>query len=310
MTKWTIADMPDQQNRVALVTGANSGIGYEIALALARKGARVILACRNMDKGQAALERIAAQVTNADLDLRRLDLNSLALVHTFADGVCDDYVKIDLLINNAGLMAIPRRESVDGYEMQFAVNHLGHFALTGLLLPLLLGGQESRVVTVSSMVAFFGRIDFDDLQGEQHYTRYGAYSQSKLANILFAFELQRRLKRAGAGMLSLAAHPGYSATNLQAASVENSGSGLEAVAYGVLNRVLAQSSAMGALPELFAATAGDVRAGALYGPSFFNFRGYPEEVVPPQAALNDDDAEQLWDVSEELSGVTFRFDSA
>lgn len=307
MSNWTVQDMPRQNGRIVLVTGANSGIGFEIALAFAQKGARVIMACRNMEKGQAAYDEIRSQEPDADLDLRRLDLSSLESVRTFSESVLDDYTRLHVLVNNAGLMAIPRWETADGFEMQFGVNHLGHFALTGLLLPLLQNTPGSRVVTVSSMVSMIGKINFDDLQGEKNYTRYGAYGQSKLANILFALELQRRFDNAGIKSLSLPAHPGYSATNLQSTSTGHSGSTTEQVLYRVLNRVAAQSSAMGALPELFAAASPDARPGVFYGPQNFHMRGYPREVNPPKAALNEATAQRLWQVSEELTGVTYNF---
>src|SRR3954464_7873739 len=249
MAGWTAADMADQSGRIAVVTGANSGIGFHAARELAAHGAKVILAVRDTEgKGAGA----AARMTG-DVEVRKLDLADLASVRSFAAGVDGP---LDLLVNNAGVMAPPRRETADGFELQLGTNHLGHFALTGLLLARLLAGDEPRVVTVSSGAHRMGRIDFDDPQSERRYRRWGAYGQSKLANLLFAFELQRR---AGLALLSVAAHPGYAATNLQGRSL------------GVFNRLLAQSAASGALPALYAATA-DVPPAAYVGP------GGPQEM--------------------------------
>jgi NAD(P)-dependent dehydrogenase (short-subunit alcohol dehydrogenase family) len=304
MPKWSTKDVPDQHGRVAIITGANSGLGFENAVALARKGATVIMACRNLEKGQAALARLATAVPAADARLRRLDLGHLAQVHDFAAGIRADFDRLDILINNAGLMAIPRSETADGFEVQFGVNHLGHFALTGLLLPLLRETPDSRVVTVSSMLAWTGKINFDDLQSRESYTRYGAYGQSKLGNQLFAFELARRFKKTAGTSKSLAAHPGYSATNLQEASVHSSESLVEGVGYGFLNKVMAQSALMGSLPQLYAATSPSLATGQLIGPDKF-IRGNPVVANPPKAARSAADAARLWELSESLSGVIY-----
>jgi len=209
MSGWSTSDMPRQDSRLAAVTGANSGLGFQTSLELARAGARVILGCRSRERGDEALERIRTEVPDADAEVRELDLADLTSVRAFADGLDEP---LNLLVNNAGVMALPRRETADGFEMQFGTNHLGHFALTGLLLPRLLAGDGGRVVTVSSMMHRRGRMNFDDLNGEHDYDRWAAYSQSKLANLLFALELQRRADAAGAPLLSVAAHPGYAAT--------------------------------------------------------------------------------------------------
>ena len=304
MSKWRAKDAPDQHGRVAIITGANSGLGFENAVALARKGATVIMACRNPEKGEAALARLKTAVPAADALLRRLDLGSLALIHDFAAGILADFDRLDILINNAGLMAIPRSETSDGFELQFGVNHLGHFALTGLLLPLLQETPGSSVVTVSSMIAWTGKIAFDDLQSQQSYTRYGAYGQSKLANQLFAFELARRLENSRGMTRSLAAHPGYSATNLQEASAHSSDSLLEGAGYGILNKVMAQSALMGSLPQLYAATSPSLETAQLIGPDKF-IRGYPVVAIPPKAARSAADAARLWEMSESLTGVTY-----
>src|SRR5271167_2998976 len=224
MARWTTDDIPPLAGRIAVVTGANSGLGFETALALARAGARVVLACRDEAKGGDALDRIRQAVPAADVRLDRLDLADLASVREFAADFSAGHGGLDLLLNNAGVMAIPRRETADGFEMQFGTNHLGHFALTGLLLDRLLARPGARVVTVSSTAAMIGRIRFDDLQGSRRYGKWTAYGQAKLANQLFALELDRRATDCGVDLVSVAAHPGYAATNLQAVGPRMSGS--------------------------------------------------------------------------------------
>ena len=248
MSTWTAADIRDQSGRRAVVTGANSGIGLAAARELARHGAAVVLACRNREKGEAALAQVRAAAPGADVALATLDLGDLASIEAFAAEHADP---LDLLVNNAGIMAPPRRETPDGFESQLGVNHLGHFALTGRLLAALQDAAAPRVVTLSSTAHRMGKIDFDDLQGERSYKRWGAYGQSKLANLLFMLELDRRARAAGSPLASLAAHPGYAATNLQFASPPLH----ERIAMRVLNVVVAQSAEMGALPTLYAATA-------------------------------------------------------
>jgi NAD(P)-dependent dehydrogenase (short-subunit alcohol dehydrogenase family) len=294
--------LPDQHGRTALITGANSGIGLEAARALSQAGAHVILASRNTEKAEAAAAEIRASNPRAELDVRKLDLASLASVRAFADGL--DEERLDLLINNAGVMVPPYTKTVDGFELQLATNHLGHFALTGLLLDKLLATPHSRVVTVSSTAHKMGRIDFEDLQRERSYNRWLAYGQSKLANLLFTLELDRRLKAVGSDVLSVAAHPGYSATNLQFAATP---SRLERIGSVVLNRVYAQSAERGAQPTLYAATA-DIPGGAFVGPDGFQeMRGEPTVVTPTRAARDPQTALRLWNVSEELTGVKFAF---
>lgn len=304
MPAWTASDIPDQTGRVAVVTGANSGLGYETTLALARKGAQVIMGCRNPAKAEAAAQAVRAAVPGAQLTLLALDLASLASVRSFAAQVRERGPRLDLLINNAGVMAIPRAETAEGFEMQLGVNHLAHFALTGLLIEPIRATPGSRVVSVSSMAAMQGRIAFDDLHGGQSYTRYGAYSQSKLANLLFAFELQRRLAQAGSPTLSLAAHPGLSATELQDNTAQASGSLWERMVYPVMHATLSQSAAAGALPQLYAATAPDVQPGGYYGPRW-QARGAPVAAQGPAAAYDEAAAARLWQVSEELTRVEF-----
>ncbi len=306
MSKWDANDIPNQSGRVVVITGANSGLGYESSLALARQGAQIVMASRDQAKAQQALNNLKGRLPEAKVDVMTVDLSDLASVQSFAADFKSRYHRLDLLLNNAGVMAIPRRETKDGFEMQLGTNHLGHFALTGLLLDTLMQTPGSRVVTTTSMAHLYGRINFDDLQMTQKYTRYGAYGQSKFANILFAFELQRRLTAAGRDTLSLPAHPGYASTNLQHNSASASGNIFETALYPFLNRVVAQSQAMGALPQLYAATAPDVKAGAFIGPRFI-VRGYPKPVKAQANAYKEEIARRLWQVSEELTGLKYSF---
>ena len=297
MAKWTAEDMPDQTGRTAIVTGANSGLGYSVSLELARHGARVILACRDQGRGKAALDRLLAEVPGASAELRELDLASLDSVRAFAEGVDEP---IDLLVNNAGVMAGPHRTTADGFELQFGTNHLGHFALTGLLLPRLLETPHPRVVSVSSGAHRMGKMNFEDLQSEGHYWRWGAYGQSKLSNLLFMSELARRAADAGLPLVSVAAHPGYSATNLQ-----STGHKVDDLIMKVSNFVIAQSDAIGALPLLYAATE-DLEGGAYVGPDGIGEqRGHPTLVGRSGRAKDEDAARRLWEESERLTGVTY-----
>jgi NAD(P)-dependent dehydrogenase (short-subunit alcohol dehydrogenase family) len=311
MAGWSAADIPDQNGRVAVVTGANSGIGLVASRELARAGAKVVLACRDLGRGEEAAAEIRAPVPGAELEVRQLDLADLSSVRSFAASLAQVDGGLDLLINNAGVMATPRRLTADGFELQFGTNHLGHFALTGLLLPRLLQTSEPRVVTVSSSAHRTGRIDFDDLQGERRYGRWSAYGQSKLANLLFAYELQRRADAAGARLRSLAVHPGYAATNLQSAGPGLGGgivSRLNQVVMAISNRLLAQSDEMGALPTLFAATAPDLPGGSFAGPtSMGGARGHPGLVSSSGASKDPEAARRLWEISEELTGVRYAF---
>ena len=306
MASWTSRDIPAQTGRVAVVTGANSGLGFVTARELARAGARVVLGCRDAARGAKAADDLRRQVPDADVEVRTLDLASLQSVRAFADRSHADVPALDLLVNNAGVMAIPRQLTEDGFERQFGTNHLGHFALTGLLLPLLLARPGSRVVTVSSTAHKPGRIDFDDLMGERSYRKWPAYSQSKLANLLFAYELQRRLERAGAATISVAAHPGYAATNLQQVGPSMEGNRLTALVMSLGNRLFAQSDEMGALPQLYAATAPDVRGGDYFGPDgLAEGRGHPKRVDSTKASKDLAVAQRLWDVSAELTDVRY-----
>jgi NAD(P)-dependent dehydrogenase (short-subunit alcohol dehydrogenase family) len=309
--KWTFEAMPDQAGRTALITGANSGLGYEAALAFARRGARVIMACRDATKGETAAAAIRAGLPDAQLVVLPLDLADLASVRAFAAEVSQAGTPLDLLINNAGIMAIPYRQTADGFEMQFGTNHLGHFALTGMLLPGVLAAAAGRIVTVSSLVHRRGRMRFDDLHGTQRYDRTGAYAQSKLANLLFAFELQRRLGASGARAISVACHPGYSATNLQFVGPQMDGSRMMAGLMGLANTLVAQSAAQGVLPTLYAATAPDVNGCDYIGPDgLMAARGYPRKEQALAAAYSTEDAARLWAESEAMTGVRYVFNAA
>jgi protochlorophyllide reductase len=314
---WTAASIPDLSGRLALVTGANSGLGLETCRALVARGATVVMGCRSRQKGEAARQALLAvaggpspqaPAENANpswgaLDLLDLDLADLASVRAAAAHMAACYGRLDLLINNAGVMAPPRSLSRDGFELQFGTNHLGPFVLTSLLLPLLRQSSGGRVVHVTSGAQYFGRINFDDLQGERHYDRWSAYSQSKLANVMTAVELQRRLQAEGSGVLSLAAHPGLARTNLQPASIAMNGSQLEALAYRLIDPLF-QSAAMGALPQLYAATAPQATPAGHYGPNQFGgLRGYPTPVPMATAAGNPEQRQRLWDMSEALGGL-------
>jgi len=306
MARWTTDDIPHLAGRTAVVTGANSGLGFETALALARAGARVALACRDQAKGGAALDRIRQAVPDADVRLDPLDLADLASVRKFAAGFSAEHDGLNILVNNAGVMAIPRRETADGFEMQFGTNHLGHFALTGLLLDRLLARPGARVVTVSSPAAMMGRIRFDDLQGSRRYGKWTAYGQAKLSNQLFALELDRRATDRGVDLVSVAAHPGYAATNLQAVGPRMSGSRIMERLNDLANVVFAQPAADGALPSLYGATAPEVRGGQYFGPDhLFGMRGHPKPVPFVRAARDPETARRLWAVSEKLTGVRF-----
>jgi protochlorophyllide reductase len=304
---WTLSDIPDQTGRIALVTGASSGLGLETARALASHGATAVLGCRSRTKAEAARRELLPTAAGP-IDLLDLDLADLASVERAAAEMADRYGRLDLLINNAGVMAPPRRLTRQGFELQFGTNHLGHFAFTRALLPLLRHRPGARVVTVTSGAQYFGRLDFDDLQGERRYDRWKAYSQSKLANVAFALELQQRLDAGSGGdtasgssrILSLAAHPGLARTNLQPDSVAANGSRVEALAYRLMDPLF-QSAAMGVLPQLFAATAPEAQPGGHYGPNRWGgMRGWPTAVRIAPAALDPEQRQRLWQVSEEL----------
>jgi NAD(P)-dependent dehydrogenase (short-subunit alcohol dehydrogenase family) len=300
--KWNSDQIPDQHGRTAIVTGANSGLGLETARELARHGASVVLACRNTAKGEDALRDIEAAVPDARLELAELDLSSLASVKAFAERFRAGHESLDLLINNAGLMAPPRGETADGFELQLGTNHLGHFALTGRLIGAMEGREDARVVALSSIAHKTGRIKFDDLQSERRYGRWRAYGQSKLADLMSALELDRRLRAAGSTIKSIAAHPGYCATNLQTTAPPL----LDRAVMRVTNAIGAQSATMGALSTLYAATFPGLAGGVFIGPDGLGeLRGHPHVSTPNRAARDEDVAARLWAVSEELTGVHF-----
>ena len=306
--RWTQNDIPDQSGKLVIVTGGNSGIGYEAGLALAGRNAQVILAVRDVKKGEEAAQKIRQVHSQARVTVMLLDLSDLKSVRSFAQTFLATHERLNILINNAGVMALPARKTVDGFEMQFGTNHLGHFALTGLLLPALKATPNARVVTVSSNLHNSGEIHFDDLQWEKSYDRWGAYSQSKLANLLFAYEFQRRLAAAGIDVKSVGCHPGYAATNLQAAGPRMDGSVVSLWMMNLANMVVAQSQTMGALPTLFAAVAPQANGGDYIGPTGRGgMRGYPEKVRSNDKSYDEGMAKRLWSVSEELTGVAYTF---
>jgi NAD(P)-dependent dehydrogenase (short-subunit alcohol dehydrogenase family) len=297
MTHWTTTDIPDQTGRVAVITGSNTGLGYETAAALAHHGAHVVLAVRNLDKGKDAATLIQRRSPNASVALQELDLTSLDSIRAAAEQLRSDHDRIDLLINNAGVMMTPKSTTKDGFELQLGTNHLGHFVFTGLLLDRLLPVPGSRVVTVSSMGHRIGRIRFDDLQSDRSYSRAGAYGQSKLANLLFTYELQRRLASHGT-TIAVAAHPGSSTSELSR-NVPR----LVQIAFKPLEL---QGADMGALPTLRAATDPAVLGGQYYGPGgFVGMRGFPKVVGSSRRSHEVDAQRRLWTVSEELTGVTY-----
>ncbi|MFB6079113.1 MAG: oxidoreductase [Halarchaeum sp.] len=305
--EWTPDEMASQAGRTVVVTGANSGIGFEATKAFADAGAHVVMACRSTDRGEDARAAVEDAVAGASLTVRELDLADLDSVRAFADWYRSSFDALHVLCNNAGVMAIPRSETVQGFETQFGVNHLGHFALTARLLPVLRRTTgESRVVTQSSGVHRRGRIDFDDLQSEGDYDPWDAYGQSKLANVLFGYELDRRLRAASASVRSVVTHPGYAATNLQYRGPEQSGSRLRLLAMKAANVLVAQSAERGAWPLLYAATAPDIDGGEYVGPGgLANMRGHPTVQASSSRSRDRDVARRLWSVSEDLTGASF-----
>jgi NAD(P)-dependent dehydrogenase (short-subunit alcohol dehydrogenase family) len=303
---FTENDLPNLHGRHVVITGANSGIGFEAARAFAAKGAHVVLACRTRSKGEEAVARIREASPSAQLTLESLDLASLASIRAFADRVRTTLPSLELLVNNAGIMAIPRQETADGFEMQMGTNHLGHFALTGLLLPSLLATPGSRVVTVSSVGHHFvRRMNLDDLHARRGYQKWIVYCRTKLANLLFTFELQRRLEAAHARTIAVACHPGFSSTNLQFVGPRLENAKLTAAVMRLNNRYVAQSAADGALPTLYASTA-DLRGGDYIGPTgLFELRGAPGTACVGAHARDTEAARALFELSERETGVTF-----
>lgn len=306
--RWDASQVPSQSGRVAIVTGASSGLGLETAIALGAAGAHVVMACRNPGKAADALAQVRQRVSGADAELMTLDLADLASVRRFAADAAARFDKIDLLVNNAGVMAVPLQRTADGFEMQIGTNHFGHFALTGLLLPQLERAPGSRVVNVASLAhRWTARMNLDDPNFERsRYNKWDAYGKSKLANLLFTFELVRRLEAAGKRIVAAAAHPGYSATNLQFVGPAQENSAIGRAMMSIGNRLFGQSAAMGALPSLYAATASDVAPGDYYGPGGFQqIGGYPVKVGCRRAARDPLTAARLWEVSERLTGVEY-----
>jgi len=296
--KWTSNDIPDLTGKTAIVTGANSGIGFETAKALAHKGAEVILACRDTLKGEEAAGAITRYYSEAKIEVMTLDLSSLDSIKKFTGIVNKKYSKIDILVNNAGVMMPPYGKTEDGFELQFGTNHLGHFALTGQLFDLIANAENARIVTVSSIAHRQGKVDFENLNAEKGYNKSAVYGLSKIANLMFTYELQRRIEAAGLNMIAVAAHPGWTATNLQK----------NWPMVRVMNPVFAQKPPMGALPSLYAATAPEIRGGCYYGPGgFYELGGYPKQVSSIEHSLEMETAEKLWKVSEEMTGITFSF---
>lgn len=293
--KWDSDNVPDQNGRVIVVTGSSSGIGFETARVLAEKGATVIIAVRNQQKGDAAVAKIKAGNDSADVSVMLLDLANLKSVKDFSTQFHEKYSRLDLLINNAGVMVPPYSKTSDGFELQFGTNHLGHFALTGLLMDLVLKTTDSRIVNVSSMAHKSGKINFDDLNWEERkYSPWSAYGDSKIANLFFTFRLKDLLQDKNNKPIVAAAHPGWTATELQ----RNSGLASK------MNSFFAQDISMGALPTLYAAVGEDVKAGDYFGPSgFMEIKGYPKRVQATSLARDKDIAEKLWSVSEDLTGV-------
>ena len=298
MAKWSENDIPELSGKTAVVTGANSGLGYETAVALARHGAHVVLACRDEGRGNEALQRVRGDVPQASVELSLLDLADLTSVRKFAEAYAGERDHLDILVNNAGVMALDtRRATADGFEMQLGTNHLGHYALTGLLLPQLQARPGGRVVSVTSFGHKVGRMNFDDLQWERSYRKWLAYGRSKLANLLFTFELDRRARAAGSSLIAAVAHPGYANTNLQ------SGTSFQ------WSNFMAQSAADGALPQLYAATAPDVQGGEFFGPGgFMEQRGAPKRVKAAKKGYDTESARRLWEVSEQLTGIAYEFE--
>ena len=296
MKKWTSEQIPDLTGKIAIVTGANSGLGYETAKALSAKNAEVIMACRNMEKGNKAAENIRNEKQNVKLNVMALDLSDLQSVKDFAAKFKKQYTKLDLLINNAGVMMPPYSKTKDGFELQIGTNHFGHFALTGLLLDLLLKTDGSRIVSVSSIAHKAGKIQFDDLNFENNYNKTRAYGQSKLANLLFTYELQRKLEKSGAATIAVASHPGWTQTNLQRHSALGR----------ILNPIMGQLQEKGAWPTLMAATHPETNGSDYYGPEgFMEMKGHPKKLRSNAKSHDKDVAARLWKLAEVLTVVKF-----
>lgn len=301
MADWTKSNIPNLEGKTMIITGANSGLGYESALVLAEKGAAVIMACRNRKRGQRAMDEIKNTVPSAKLDLLELNLASLKSVRSFVAAYKSKYDRLDVLINNGGPIAADRSLTEDGFELHFGANQLGHFALTGLLLDTLLNTPSSRIVTVSSRMHTNAKINWDDLMSEQSYDRLASYSQSKLANILFALELHRKLAAAGSSTKSIAVHPGLAKTGW----ADNNLTGITKLLGKLMSTLTYQSAAISALPLLYAAVDENAKSGSYYGPEN-DTKGFPVEVQPSETALDEANAKRLWELSEKLTGVEYK----
>ena len=294
--KWKFENILDQSGKIVIVTGANSGLGYEVAKALALKGAHVVMACRNLEKAEKAKNQILFEYPEVYLEIIQLDLSDLSSIRKFAEEFKSKHERLDILCNNAGVMMTPQQKTADGFEMQFGTNHLGHFALTGLSLDLLINTVNSRIVTMSSFAHKLGEINFEDINLEKNYNRTKAYEQSKLANLLFAYELQRKLEAAGKSTISNASHPGWTRTNLQR----------NVLFFRVLNPFLSMKPSKGALSMLYAATAPEAEGGKYYGPGgLFEIKGYPKEAKSNDTSHDLETAKRLWELSEELTGISY-----
>lgn len=306
MNKWDVSYMPPQAGRIAIVTGANSGIGYYTTKGLAGKGAHVVMACRSREKAEQAATQIKKDVPKAELTLMDLDLSDLISIRDFSESFKKSFGKLDILINNAGIMAIPYNKTIDGFEMQFGVNHLGHFALTARLFEILSLTAGSRIVVVSSSAEKMGKIDLSNLNKNKRYRSWQAYFDSKQATMLFMLHLAQKLEKEKSDLIAVAAHPGYSASNILEKGPAMKGRNWLVKAGHLANSIAAQSAEMGALPTLYAATAEQIENGAYYGPGgFLNMRGYPVRTSPQNKRITTKLMSDLWRQSEELTGVRF-----
>ncbi len=303
---WSTANIPDQEGKVVVVTGANSGLGFETSRELTRKGAHVVMGCRTESKALAAIKEIHSEQPDASLEFIPLDLASLDSIQRFAEGFLKSHSKLHILCNNAGVMALPYTKTADGFEMQIGTNHFGHFALTGQLLPTILTTPGSRIVNVSSLAHKGGRIRFHDIHWEKRYSKWLSYCQSKLANLLFTYELQRKLEAVDADTICVACHPGYTSTNLQMAAPRMKGSRWGEIIWSLWNRMFAQRVSQGALTNLYASTAPEVNGGDYIGPrGFQELAGAPTKVRSSRRSHNKEDAQKLWELSVKATGITY-----
>ncbi|MFO7794222.1 MAG: oxidoreductase [Candidatus Nanohaloarchaea archaeon] len=303
---WTASEIGELENEIVVITGANSGLGFSATKKFAENGANVVMACRSLHKAEKAKEEIEKELDEPDLEVMELDLSDLESVKSFSEEFKQKHDSLYILCNNAGLMALPRRETEDGFEMQLGVNHLGHFALTAHLIDLIVE-SSGRIVNQSSMAHEDGEIDFDDLMGEKNYSKWGAYGQSKLANLLFTYELNRRLEDKDIDVESVACHPGISDTNLFKIGPKMEHSKIKLYLGQMISKIFGQSPSKGCLPMLYAATSEQIQGGEYIGPDGFKHaRGYPEKQGSSEASQNEDDAKKLWERSEELTGLKFK----